>query len=486
MTTLPNALKDLEPSAVWRHFGHFSLIPRPSGEEEGMRAYITGWADSNSFPYQVDSVGNLIVKVPGKGSGSTSPAVVLQGHMDMVCEKNADKEHDFSNDPITLIREGNIVTADGTTLGADNGIGVALAMAAADGIFGDHPPLELLFTMDEETGMTGARAVESSMLEGRLMVNIDAEEEGILYVGCAGGQDTIVSKSFSREASKPNTVPMKLAVSGLRGGHSGLDIIKNRGNAIQILVEVLSSLTANGFKVDLVEVSGGSKRNAIPREASAIIRVESDLVDAISTAVSGLAPRMVSLHADSDPGLRLSLDQIEDPRGTVVGYEGLLSFLSIVPNGVITMSQAVSGLVETSTNLGVLSFNGDSAEVVLCSRSSNQSALDRIAGQISNLADVCGLEWSREGGYPGWQPDMTSALLKLTKEVFASDLGEEPEVTAIHAGLECGLLGDRVPGMDMISFGPNIRNAHSPDELVEISSVQVVGRQLGALLKALI
>jgi dipeptidase D len=486
MATLPSALDNLEPSAVWRHFGQFSLIPRPSGEEEGMRAYICGWATSSGFTFEVDSVGNLIVKVPGSGGGVGSAPVVLQGHMDMVCEKNSDKSHDFSNDPITLMREGNNITADGTTLGADNGIGVALAMAAADGAFGDHPPLELLFTMDEETGMTGARAVDAGMLDGRLMINIDAEEEGVLYVGCAGGQDTVVSKRFSREVANPDTVALKVAVLGLRGGHSGLDIIKNRGNAIQLLVEMLRHLNDIGKNSCLVELTGGSKRNAIPREASAVVRVLSSEVEAFGKSVLELEAKMVALHADSDSGLRFEVETIDDPRGALTDVRGLLSFLSIVPNGVVTMSQAVPGLVETSTNLGVVYFEGETVEVVLCSRSSNQSALDRVAGQISGLADVCGLDWVREGSYPGWQPDMTSGLLKITREVFAIDLGEEPEVTAIHAGLECGLLGDRVPGMEMISFGPNIRNAHSPDELVEISSVQVVGRQLGALLRALI
>ena len=359
-------------------------------------------------------------------------------------------------------------------------------MAAADGVFGDHPPLELLFTMDEETGMTGARAVDSSMLAGRLMVNIDAEEQGVLYVGCAGGQDTVVSKSYARVPVNSGTVAVKIDVVGLRGGHSGLDIIKNRGNAIQILAEVFAGLGSKGFEIGVIELTGGSKRNAIPREASAVVRVSSGEAQALCAAVGEIGPKMVALHADSDSGLNLVASVVGDNRGQLVGVEGLLSFLSIVPNGVITMSQAVSGLVETSTNLGVVSFVGDTVDVVLCSRSSNQSALDRIVGQISGLAEVCGLEWSREGSYPGWQPNMASGLLKITREVFAIDLGEDPEVTAIHAGLECGLLGDRVPGMDMISFGPNIRNAHSPDELVEISSVQAVGRQLGSLLRALI
>jgi len=414
--------------------------------------------------------------------------VMIQGHMDMVCEKNADVEHDFERDPITLRRVDGRIFANQTTLGADNGIGVALGMAAGEGLFKDHPPLELLLTVDEETGMSGARELNVAMLSAKRMINLDAEEEGTLYVGCAGGQDTIAALRVQRDVSRIAEVAVEITVKGLRGGHSGLDIISNRGNAISLLTSALESLRAVGLEFSLVELTGGSKRNALAREARAIVQMKLQHATMLPDVMGPIREELHSLHLDSEPTLELLADRVYDERAPLnEGTErALLSYLSIAPHGVSSMSQAVAGLVETSTNLGVVRVTGESIEVVSCTRSSNGAALKHLVDQITTTAELSGLLVCHEGGYPGWQPDMKSELLAISEKVFTKLAnGTEPEVTAIHAGLECGLLGGLMPDLDMISFGPDIQDAHSPDESVSVESVAAVARQVEALLAAL-
>ncbi len=485
MTGLPEALKGLEPAPVWRHFAELAARPRPSGQEEAVRQYVLDWAASHGFSTSKDTVGNVVVRVPARGDGAGKPTVIVQGHLDMVCEKNAGVDHDFETDPIQLRRVGERIFANQTTLGADNGIGVALGLAAGEGLFAHHPPLELLLTVDEETGMSGARELDASMLTATRMINLDAEEEGVLYVGCAGGQDTIVTADLERGESDPQAVAMQVRVKGLRGGHSGLDIVCNRGNAIRLLAHTLRALE---LPHRLVHIEGGSKRNAIPREASAVIQMSAQDAENLAARLEVLQAELYGLHADSESQLVLeSLPATVDVAPLTPDWEKqVLDFLFTVPMGVVTMSQAVDGLVETSNNLGVVEMDGDALRVVLCSRSSNMGALRQVTVQITAVAELCGLNWHFHGGYPGWQPDMHSAILAISKDVFQQlDGGKEPEVTAIHAGLECGLLGSISPGLDMIAFGPDIQDAHSPDESVSIPSVGVVAKQVEALLAAL-
>ena len=487
-TTIPEALQGLEPEAVWRNFAEFAARPRPSGLEGQVREYVLNWARSFGFGCGWDDIGNLVVRVPGRGKGVESEPVIIQGHMDMVCEKNENVEHDFERDPIVLRRVEDRIFASDTTLGADNGIGVALGMAAAEGLFEHHPPLELLLTVDEETGMSGARELDVSMLSAKRMINLDAEEEGTLYVGCAGGQDSIAALPLERDSTRQSEVSMEIVVKGLRGGHSGLDIICNRGNAISLLTSALQSLREQGLDFALVEFKGGSKRNALAREARAVVSMKLAHATKLPDILGPLRAELHKRHLDSEPNFTLMADRVADELAPLTEdtERALLRYLYIAPHGVSSMSQAVPGLVETSTNLGVVRVEGGSIEVVSCTRSSNGAALNHLVEQITVSAELCGLLVRHEGGYPGWQPNMKSELLAVSEKVFTKLAdGEKPEVTAIHAGLECGLLGGLMPELDMISFGPDIQDAHGPDESVSIDSVAVVARQVGALLEAL-
>ncbi len=486
-------LKDLTPLPVWRHFAELAARPRPSGQEEAVQQYVRSWADSLGLEYVGDDAGNLVVRAPGRGRGVGSEPLMLQGHMDMVCEKDFGVNHDFATDPIRLARDGDELRATGTTLGADNGIGVSIAMAVCDGLYADHPPIELLLTSDEETGMTGAMGLDAGLLRARRMINLDAEEEGTLYIGCAGGCDTLAQLPLERLAERSEGDLVCLRVAGLAGGHSGLDIHLNRGNAIRMLAHALWELRREGL-LSVVSLAGGNKRNAIPRDAHCLALVEPAQRASLEAAVTRLAPRLKQLHADSDPGFELILESPSGDPGTRLQplsedcTERALELLLATPDGVGSLSATVEGLVETSSNLGVLQTleGSDTLAATFCSRSSNEAALDLMCARIAMVARRVGGEARTESRYPGWQPNTESALLGTAREVFSQlSNGVAPRVTAIHAGLECGLLGGLVPGLDMISFGPDIRDAHTPRERVSVRSVQVVARQLGALLAAL-
>jgi dipeptidase D len=482
-------LADLVPEPVWRHFSELSARPRPSGGEADVRTYIIAWAEDCGLKGYQDDVGNLVVRVPGRGRGEASETLIMQGHLDMVGEKNSNTVHDFARDPIRLRRDGDWLCASGTTLGADNGIGVSLLLAAGEGHFAHHPPLELLFTVDEETGMSGAKELDVTYLSGRRLLNLDAEEEGVLYVGCAGGVDRVVSLPFRRESARPGEVTVSLYVDGLRGGHSGLDIIKNRGNAIRLLVRALMRLPRAGIDFRLAELEGGSKRNAIPREARAKLRIRAELARRIPQVLPGFLAELKELHGDSEGDWQIGFDvHTDEAPATIPDVEArrALAFLHTVPDGVISLSQTVPGLVETSSNLGVVSTADERFLITICSRSANPAALELIGDRLAAHAHLAGMISRSEAGYPAWKPDMSSQMLAVSRRVF-SDLagGAEPEVTAIHAGLECGLFRERMPQVDMISFGPDIENAHSPDERVRVASVEAVAGQVRALLEAL-
>ncbi len=473
----------IEPAYLWKHFEALTQLRRPSGEEEEAVAYVTRWAQEHAFPFVKDKAGNVVVKVPASKGCETAATVVLQGHLDMVCERNADSPYDAREGRLHVVREGDWITADGTTLGADNGIGVAAALAAAEDPGVKHPPLELLLTIDEETGMTGARELEPEHLEGRLMLNLDSEEDDLLFVGCSGGMDTRFRLAFETADAPSSTVFRRLSLSGLKGGHSGLDINHNRMNAIAALARILDNA---GIPLRLASIDGGKMRNAIPREAEAVVSLAAADVDAFGRSVEATVAELKEQFAGLDDGLVVEVKE-EQPR-PVMDEElsrRLIRFLRALPSGVIAMSQDIEGLVETSTNLGVVHTAEGQVEAVSCSRSSVGPALRMVTGQLNAIAALAGVEAQEEGGYPGWKPNLDSKALKVVRQSYEDLFGDEPQVTAIHAGLECGLLGEKVKGMDMVSFGPTIRGAHSPDEKVSIPSTQKFYRLLSTVLERL-
>ena len=479
-------LAELDPKLVWKHFEALTQVRRPSGQEQEAVAYVKNWAQEKGFDWVEDGVGNLVVRVPARKGCDAAPTVVLQGHLDMVCERDSDSPNDAFEGRLEVVREGDWITAAGTTLGADNGIGVAAGMAAAEDPAFTHGPLELLMTIDEETGMTGARGLDTSGLKGRTMLNLDSEDDDLLFVGCAGGMDTRYRMPFTRIPAAAGSAALRVSVAGLKGGHSGLDIVRNRLNAIQALARVLQR---GGEAVDfeLVDFEGGKMRNAIPREAMAVVRIPASREDAFGLAIQTAADEMRAQFAGIDDGLVVTVEECEAGEEVLaaVDTERLLAFLRAIPSGVIAMSQDIEGLVETSTNLGVVGIEGDVVEAVSCTRSSVAPALRMVLGQLEAIAQLAGVEAKQHGGYPGWKPDLQSKALATVKAAYTRLFKEEPAVTAIHAGLECGLIGERVPGMDMVSFGPAIRGAHSPDERVSIPSVQKFYRLLGTVLQDL-
>jgi dipeptidase D len=391
----------------------------------------------------------------------------------MVCEKNKDKKHDFSKDPITLVRKGNMLTADGTTLGADNGIAVAANLAIMEDQSLVHGPLEFLFTIDEETGLTGAGGIPADFLESRIMMNLDSEEEGALYVGCSGGRDTKGTWTVAFEPSAKGTVEARLAVTGLKGGHSGLEIDKGRGNAIKILARALLAIERLGARVE--SIAGGNKHNAIPREAEATVFVPARAWDEAAAAVAGFAEAARAEVATVDPGLTVTLDRLDSKKGRVMKkaqQTRVLRAISALPHGVIKMSADIPGLVETSTNVAVVATERGSVRMVTSQRSSVASEIDEIAHTVKSIFELAGATVEQGDGYPGWKPNTASPILRLAKRTYKELYGKEPEVKAIHAGLECGIIGERIGGMDMVSFGPTMEGVHSPDERLHIDTVE--------------
>jgi dipeptidase D len=469
-----SSLTSLDPRPVWAHFEALTRIPRPSGHEERAAEHVRGVAREHGFEVVSDAVGNVVVRVPASPGAEGAPVVALQGHLDMVCEKNRDVAFDFMRDPIVPEIRGEWVHARGTTLGADNGIGVAAALAAATEPGVVRPPLDLLFTVDEETGLTGAQRLDPSILRARTLLNLDSEEDGVLFVGCAGGTDTVLTLGAGRMAHEAGDRVFRLEVSGLRGGHSGLNIVENRGNAIKVLAHVLLAAMERGVGFQVVSVGGGGKHNAIPREAEATLFVppgeERRLADVMEREVAGFRDTLGGV----DDGLSVRLEpggesgRVLQP--TVV--ERLLRLLVGLPHGVLAMSGAIPGLVETSSNLAVVSTTDSTVRIVTSSRSSVAPSLAAVLAQIRALGALAGAEVEIANAYPGWKPNLASPVLGVVREVYTTVWGREPKVTAIHAGLECGLIGEKVPGMDMVSFGPHLEGVHSPDERIHVPSVE--------------
>jgi len=481
---MSDVLTNLSPRSVWGHFSALAAIPRPSGHEERAVAFVTAVGLSIGVKATRDARGNVVLCVPATPGREGAAPLILQSHLDMVCEKNRDVAHDFDRDPIRPRLAGAWVTASGTTLGADNGIGVAAALAAATDPGVKHGPLELLFTLDEETGLTGAKELDPKLLSGRMLLNLDSEEDGVIFVGCAGGEDTLIDVKPSFRSAAFRGAALRLEVAGLRGGHSGLNIVENRGNTLKLVARVLAALIEAGVPFDLAAIAGGSKHNAIPREAEAIVVPEPNAKARLETVTAqALAGFRVEL-AKIDDGLHVSWSPCPDPARVlaIADRDRLVQLLLAIPHGVLAMSPDIAGLVETSNNLAVVKEIDGAIRIVTSSRSSVAPSLDYVLTQVRAVAGLAGASVTLKDGYPGWKPNLESKALAVVREVYRTRWNKEPHVTAIHAGLECGLLGEKIPGLDMVSFGPQIEGAHSPDERVDVASVE---RFWGALTEVL-
>ncbi|GAB1417713.1 aminoacyl-histidine dipeptidase [Bacteroidales bacterium] len=467
-------LNKLQPNPLWSYFREITLVPRPSKHEEKIIDYLIDFAKNHQLAYHQDEVGNVFIYKNATKGYEDRQITVLQSHIDMVCEKNSDTEHDFFNDPIKTTVEGEWVKAIGTTLGADDGIGIAaqLAILAADDI--EHGPIECLFTVDEETGLTGAFGLSNNALKGKILLNLDSEDEGELFIGCAGGKDTVAMLPYRRVASPKDAQAFEIRVSGLKGGHSGDDIHKGLGNANKLMVRILS-IGQDDFQLQLSWLEGGNLRNAIAREAMANVLVPNDQVPAFVAMVNELGAKMKAEYAITEPLLKIEVNPMPQMPETVVAADDqrkLILALYACPHGVIAYSQSIPGFVETSTNLASVRSESDHFLITTSQRSSVESAKDDIVRMVSSCFLLAGAEVENSNGYPGWAPNPYSKIREITVESYKRLFGNEPVVKAIHAGLECGLIGDKYPEMDMISFGPTIKGAHSPDERIEIATVQ--------------
>jgi dipeptidase D len=479
-----NILGNLKPEAVWNHFEEICKYPRPSRKEDKIAGYVASVGKKNNLETLRDEFGNVLIRKPATPGKENLTPVVLQGHLDMVAEKNNDVKHDFDKDPINPYVDGDWVKAKGTTLGSDNGIGVAAALAVLESRDVEHGPLEAVFTLDEETGLFGAQALKPGWLRSSILINLDSEEDGTLYIGCAGGQNSVVKIKYDQKDVPDNTSALELKVTGLKGGHSGLDIISGRGNAIKLMARLLHELNYK-FGIRLVNINGGSKHNAIPRECFAVIRVAKKSKEEILSYIENYSKTVQSELASVEPNLSVMASDTKS-RSKVIDKSSaanLINSLYSVPNGVIKMSADIEGLVETSTNLAVVITKAKLVEITLSQRSSVESEKNDISNVVSALFKLAKAEVSLADGYPGWKPNVKSPVLGVLKGVYKDLYGNEPEVKAIHAGLECGIINERYPDMDMISFGPTIIGAHSPDERVQISTVEKFWNLLVNVLK---
>ena len=472
---MSNEITKLTPVEVWENFYQLTRIPRPSYHEEEVRAFIAGFGKKLGLETMQDEAGNVIIRKPATAGMEKRKGVILQGHLDMVPQKNSDNNHDFTKDPIETIIDGDWVRANGTTLGSDNGIGVAAAMAVLASKKLVHGPIEALFTATEETGMDGANGIKPGILKGHILLNMDSEDEGELYVGCAGGEDASIQFKFTEDAVPPESIAFRLNVTGLKGGHSGLDIPLGRGNANKIFFRLLKE-TYKTCVVRLASINGGNLRNAIPREAFGVVIVPYAKADKLVGQIAGLTTIIKRELAATEPTLKIELSKTEMPASLidVKTQVNLTHAIVACPNGVIRMSDTMPGLVETSTNLAIVKSDNTTKTVdISClMRSSVDTAKADLGSRMDSVFTLAGAEVILKGGYPGWKPNMESPILKTMQQVYKSKFGRIPEIKAIHAGLECGILGGTYPTWDMISFGPTIRFPHSPDEKVNIESVR--------------
>ena len=465
-------IQQLNPPAVWKHFCSLTRIPRPSGKEEQIREFIADFGKNLGLETLVDGVGNVIIRKPATSGMENRQGVILQGHLDMVPQKNSDKQHDFEKDPIETVLDGEWVRANGTTLGADNGMGVAAAMAVLESGEMQHGPLEALFTSNEEAGMTGAIGLKPGMLKGKILINMDSEDEGKLFIGCAGGTNAKMTFHYNEQPLSTECQGFRIRVTGLKGGHSGVDIHLGRGNANKIMNRILYH--GHQYGLQLASIDGGSLRNAIPRESFAHGAIPLARVEECLNSLTSLTGKIINELSGVEPSLLIEVVAAELPESVIELniFVKVLNAIYACPNGVMRMSNEMDGLVETSNNLALVKSGNGVITIECLLRSSVDSARDDLEIMIKSLFDLAGADSVFDGAYPGWKPNQGSPILKTMQALYTKQFGNAPQITAIHAGLECGILGGTYPGLDMISFGPTIRYPHSPDEKVNIPSVQ--------------
>ncbi len=479
-------LDNVEPMLLWKHFDALRKIPRPSGNETAAAEYVISVAKNLGLEVQKDETGNVLVRKPASPGHEKAKTVVLQSHLDMVCEKNSDKDFDFDKDAIQLVRDGDWLKADGTTLGADNGIGVAAILAILEDDSLVHGPIEGLFTVDEERGLNGAMTVSKDWLKGRTMINLDSEDLGVFSIGCAGGRDTNLTAPVSRTTAKGDAV-LRIHLAGFRGGHSGIDIHEGRGNALKILNRLLYQLNRT-VPFQLACFSGGDKHNAIPREAFAEIIIDSAKIEDLKKRFDSAMKDIKVEYHPVEKNIEWSIEPVAEASLPPLSEEDqakLLALIFALPHGPLGMSRTIKDLVETSNNVAALHCKEKFFKILTSSRSSNMSALQETLDAIVNIAYLAGAEYEQPPGYPGWMPNLDSEVLKVSLETYKQVAGKEAKYEAIHAGLECGLIGEKFPGMDMISIGPTIQHPHSPDERVHIGSVKVFYDHVVKMLEAL-
>ncbi len=466
-------IKNLNPERVWKHFYNLTQIPRPSKNEAKIIEFMKKFGEDLGLETIVDEVGNVMIRKPAVQGMENRMGVIFQGHLDMVPQKNSDKVHDFEKDPINVFVDGEWVTADGTTLGADNGIGVAVAMAVLEANNIEHGLVEALFTIDEETGMTGANNLKPGILKGDILLNTDSEDEGEIYVGCAGGVEVHVNMNYNEHSAPTGYTAYKLAATGLKGGHSGMDINIGRSNSNKLLFRFLNHCLYN-FDFKLSDVAGGDLRNAIPRESFATILILNSQIQKFEEEVKLFENNYKNEFSATEPDLSFKANKTDMPAKIIDdnAKEKMIKACFACPHGVERMSDSMPGLVETSNNFAIAICKDGKFNVNCLVRSSVDTAKVAVQYKIGTIFDLIGADVSFEGSYPGWKPNMDSTILKTMQKVYSDKFGKTPKIMAIHAGLECGILGAAYPNWDMISYGPTIRFPHSPDEKVHIESVQ--------------
>ena len=479
------ALANLEPKPVWKHFDRLAAIPRASTKEAAAREYVRALATKLGLESVEDDAGNLVIRKPARPGREGAPMALLHGHLDLVCEKNEGTVHDFDVDPIKVVRDGDWLKADGTTLGSDNGVGVAAALAVMESDDIEHGPLEFVFTIDEESGLTGAAEFPGGLLKSKYFLNLDNEEKGTLCIGCSGGIKTTARRKVKLHPASAGSA-WRIKVSGLKGGHSGVDIHEGRGNALRIMGGLLQVLL-NKLPIEIAGVNGGSAQNAIPREAAALVVLdparENELKSLVATAEAGYKADL----GEFDSGVQITVEKAERPASVLDASDAkqAVALLASLHHGVLAMSPDVAGLVQTSTNLATITTKGDVVEIVTSQRSAIENSMLAAARMIATVCGLAGFEVEHTGKYPGWKPEPNSEIVRKLQEVHKKLFGEPAKLIAMHAGLECGVIGEKYPGMQMVSFGPTIVGPHSPNERVQISSVESFWNYLKLVLENL-
>jgi dipeptidase D len=479
--------RNLTPTRLWYHFEKMSGIPRCSGREERVSRYVTGVADMLGLAWRRDGSGNVLIEKPASRGRGNAPVVVLQSHLDMVCETNRGSSHDFERDAIRLSVAGGWVGASGTSLGADNGIGAAAMLALLEEEQLECGPLELLYTVEEETGLTGVKMLEEGFFSGRVLINLDGDEYGTLTIGCAGGRDSdffISGKGAGGNEREQPLAYFRVAVTGLRGGHSGAEIHLGRANAVKELGRLLGRVRRKS-RLFLLSIEGGDKHNAIPREAFAVIAVPAGNSGLILSETEGFAGLAAREYGAADPDITVKIDETGEGGRPLPSTQKVIDLIEALPQGVLSLSPLMEGLVETSTNVSSIRTREDGVRVHASHRSSSESGMEGVAGMHRSIAEMLGTPVKQDEGYPAWEPDFDSPLLLRARDAFRAVSGRDPKVRTVHAGLEPGVLTRKYGGMDAVSFGPNIENAHSPDEKVQVESVREFYMTLTALLRML-